>query len=218
MRGDNKAIKRKKYLGKGIGAAIWRNAARSRNVVLLAEFRHPSDQFLQVLHRKVLGNSLDIFITSIHPKGIFASLQRLHSNPKEVCCDLDTRQFLATGVLKFMDTGHQCLCRCFFFFSGFSVPGSAAKNLGTSIERSYVVLRRVGAFFVHIEPSFAPSLDGVGEFDVKVLDVRANANNNTAYVVGDVVGAIAAEAENAFPQSPIGRDSEEAFAKMKIEM
>jgi hypothetical protein len=56
-------------------------------------------------------------------------------------------------------------------------------------------------------------LDGVGEFDVKIFDIRANANNNTAYVVGKVVGAIAAEVEDALPQSPVRRDSEEAFAK-----
>ena len=66
---------------------------------------------------------------------------------------------------------------------------------------------------MHIEPSFAPPLDGVGEFDVKVLDVRANANNNTTYVVSDVVGAIAAEAKDALPQSPVWLDSEEAFTE-----
>jgi hypothetical protein len=112
-----------------------------------------------------------------------------------------------------MNTRHQRLCRLYLFFGGLCVLGAALKNFGTSIERSYVVLHRVGAFFVHIKPSFAPPLDGVGEFDVKVLDVRANANNNTAYVVGDVVGAIAAETEDALPQSPVRMDSEEAFAK-----
>ena len=66
---------------------------------------------------------------------------------------------------------------------------------------------------MHIEPSLPPPLDGVGEFDVKVLDIRANANNNTTNVVGNVVGAIAAKAENALPQSPIRLDPEEALAK-----
>jgi hypothetical protein len=56
-------------------------------------------------------------------------------------------------------------------------------------------------------------LDGVREFDVKILDVRANANNNTAYVVGDVVGAITAKTEDMLPQSPIRMDSKEAFAE-----
>jgi hypothetical protein len=66
---------------------------------------------------------------------------------------------------------------------------------------------------VHIEPPFSPPLDRVGEFDVEILDIWANANDNAAYVVGDVVGAIAAEAEDALPQSPIRMYSEEAFTK-----
>jgi hypothetical protein len=56
-------------------------------------------------------------------------------------------------------------------------------------------------------------LDGVGEFDVEIFDIRTDANNNTTYVVGNVVGAIAAEAENALPQSPIRLGPEEALAK-----
>ena len=56
-------------------------------------------------------------------------------------------------------------------------------------------------------------MDGVGEFNVKILDIRADANNNTAYVVGNVVGAITAEVEDALPQSPIGMDSKKALAK-----
>jgi hypothetical protein len=55
-------------------------------------------------------------------------------------------------------------------------------------------------------------LDGVGEFNVKILDVRADADNNAAYVVSGVVGAIAAKTEDTFPQSPVRRDSEEALA------
>lgn len=112
-----------------------------------------------------------------------------------------------------MNTGHQRLCCRFLFFSGLRVLGSAAKNFGTSVERRNVILHRVGAFFANIQPSFAPPLDGVEEFDVKIFDIRANANNNTTYVVGDVVGAIAAEAEDALPQSPIRMDSEEALAE-----
>ena len=56
-------------------------------------------------------------------------------------------------------------------------------------------------------------MDGVGGFNVKILDIRADANNNTAYVVGNIVGAITAEAEDALPQSPIGMDSKKALAK-----
>jgi hypothetical protein len=56
-------------------------------------------------------------------------------------------------------------------------------------------------------------LDRIRKFDVEIVDISTNTDNNATYVISDVVGAIAAEAENAFPQSPIGRDSEEAFAK-----
>jgi hypothetical protein len=66
---------------------------------------------------------------------------------------------------------------------------------------------------MYIEPLFAPPLDGVGELDVEVLDIRANANDNAAYVVGDVVMAIAAAVKYALPQSPIGMDSKEALTE-----
>ena len=71
----------------------------------------------------------------------------------------------------------------------------------------------IGTFFVYIEPPFAPSLDRVRKFDVKIIDVGSDTDNNTAYVVGGVVSAIAAKAENALPKSPIRSDSKEAFAK-----
>ena len=66
---------------------------------------------------------------------------------------------------------------------------------------------------MYIEPSLAPPLDGVGEFDVEVLAVRTNTDNNAADVIGDAVGAITADAENALPQSPIRLDSEEALTQ-----
>ena len=112
-----------------------------------------------------------------------------------------------------MNTRHKCFCRLFLFFGSFSVPGTAALNFGTSVERDYVVFHRVGTFFVNVEPSFAPSLDRIRKLDVEIINVSSDTDNNAAYVIGGVVGAIAAEAENAFPQSPIRRDSEEAFAK-----
>jgi hypothetical protein len=56
-------------------------------------------------------------------------------------------------------------------------------------------------------------LDGIREFDVEVIDVRANTDNDATNIIGDAVGAIAAEAEDAFPQSPIRLDSKEAFAQ-----
>jgi hypothetical protein len=54
-------------------------------------------------------------------------------------------------------------------------------------------------------------LDGVGKFDVEIFDIRTNTDNNAANVIGDVVRAITADAEDALPQSPIGLDPEEAL-------
>jgi hypothetical protein len=73
--------------------------------------------------------------------------------------------------------------------------------------------RRHNIFFVDVEPLFAPSLDRIRKLDVEIIDISPNTDNNATYVISDVVGAITAEAENALPQSPIGSDSEEAFAK-----
>jgi hypothetical protein len=112
-----------------------------------------------------------------------------------------------------MNTRHKSFCRLFLFFGSFSVPGTAALDLGTSVERNYVVLHRVGTFFVNVEPSFAPSLDRIRKLDVEIIDISSDTDNNAAYVIGGVVRAITAEAENAFPQNPIRRNSEEAFAK-----
>jgi hypothetical protein len=56
-------------------------------------------------------------------------------------------------------------------------------------------------------------LDRIRKFDVEIINVSSDTNNNTTYVISGVVRAIAAEAENAFPQSPIRRDSKEAFAQ-----
>jgi hypothetical protein len=64
-----------------------------------------------------------------------------------------------------------------------------------------------------IQPLLPPTLDGVGEFDVEIFDVRTNTDNNAANVVGDVVGAITAEAEDTLPQSPIRLDPEEALTQ-----
>jgi hypothetical protein len=112
-----------------------------------------------------------------------------------------------------MNTRHECLCRLFLFLGSFGIPGAAALNFGTSVERNYVVLNGVGAFFVNVEPLFAPSLDRIRKLDVEIVDISTNTDNNATYVISDVVGAIAAEAENAFPQSPIRRDSKETFAQ-----
>jgi hypothetical protein len=62
-----------------------------------------------------------------------------------------------------------------------------------------------------VQPLLPPTLDGVGKFDVEIFDIRMNTDNNAANVIGDVVRAITADAEDALPQSPIGLDPEEAF-------
>jgi hypothetical protein len=82
-----------------------------------------------------------------------------------------------------------------------------------SVERNYVVFHGIGTFFVYIEPPFAPALDGVRKLDVEIIDIGSDTDNYTTYVVGGVVSAIAAKAENALPKSPIRSDSKKAFAK-----
>jgi hypothetical protein len=56
-------------------------------------------------------------------------------------------------------------------------------------------------------------LDGVGEFDVEIIEVRTNKDNNTTYIVGDFVGAVAVNIENAFPHGPIRMGPEKALAE-----
>jgi hypothetical protein len=88
---QNKKFEKAKYLGEWIGGAVWLHATRGRNRILLAQRGDSSNKLLQVLHRKITGESVGVIGTRIRPKGIFASLKRLHSNPKEIGSDLDTR-------------------------------------------------------------------------------------------------------------------------------
>ena len=120
---------------------------------------------------------------------------------------------VTAGILELMDALHQRFCRRFLFVGSFCIPGAAAEDFLVAVKRGNVVFQRVGAFLMDIQPFFAPPLDGVGEFDVEIFDVRADANNNTAYVVGNIVGAITAEDEDALPHRPISLGSEEALAK-----
>jgi hypothetical protein len=57
-------------------------------------------------------------------------------------------------------------------------------------------------------------LDGIGELDIEIIDIGADAENNTTYIIGDVVGAVAANKKDAFPQAPIWRSPEKAFAQV----
>jgi hypothetical protein len=56
-------------------------------------------------------------------------------------------------------------------------------------------------------------LDGIGEFDVEIIDVRTNTYNNTPYIVVGVVGVVAANVKNVFPQGPIWMGPEKALAE-----
>ncbi|KAK1605208.1 hypothetical protein QYE76_028881 [Lolium multiflorum] len=66
---------------------------------------------------------------------------------------------------------------------------------------------------MYIQPPLAPALDRIRKFDVEIIDVRSNTDDDAANIIGDAVGAITAEAEDAFPQSPVRLDSEKAFAQ-----
>ena len=66
---------------------------------------------------------------------------------------------------------------------------------------------------LNVQPPPAPPLNGVGEFDVEVIDVGSDADANAAHVVDDIARAIAPEIKNAFPQPPVGMGPEEAFAQ-----
>jgi hypothetical protein len=57
-----------------VGCAIWLHAAGGRNLVFLAQGGKTSDEPLQVFHREILGQAINIFLARIHPKGVFASL------------------------------------------------------------------------------------------------------------------------------------------------
>jgi hypothetical protein len=94
-----------------------------------------ADEPLQVLHRKVLGKTVDILSSCVHPNRVFASLQRLHSNPKEVGNYLYTREFFPVGVLKLMNAGHQGFSGRLFFGSSLCVPRSAPLNFLGTVKR-----------------------------------------------------------------------------------
>jgi hypothetical protein len=56
-------------------------------------------------------------------------------------------------------------------------------------------------------------LDGVREFDVKVVNVGSTADANAAHIVDDVAGVVAPEVENALPQAPMRMGAEEALTQ-----
>jgi hypothetical protein len=71
-------------LREGVGAAIWHHATGGWNGVFFAKRGDSSDKLFQVLYFEIFGELVNIFLASIHPKGVLASLQRLDPNPKEI--------------------------------------------------------------------------------------------------------------------------------------
>jgi hypothetical protein len=161
--------------------------------------------------------SLETRSTSSSPayiqSGFFASLQWLHPNPKEVGGNLDTRQFFAVGVLQFVYALHQSIGSRSFFGSGFSVPRSAPEDFCGTIKGSNIVFLRVFVLLLDVQPSPTPPLDGFGEFDIEVVDIGMDADNNTAHIVGDIAGAVAAKIEDVLPQAPMRMGPEETFTQ-----
>jgi hypothetical protein len=133
-----------------MGTTIWLHAAGEWHGILLAQRRNTPNKLLQVLHRDIFGKAVDIFLTSIHPHRVFASLQRLHPNPKEIGGDLDTQQFLASGILQLMDTLHQRFCRHFLFFGGLCILGLAAKDFCAAVKGGDVIFQQVGALLADV--------------------------------------------------------------------
>jgi hypothetical protein len=85
-----------------------------------------------------------------------------------------------------MDAGDQSVCSCLSFGCYFSIPRSAPLNFFVNVKGRNAVFLGVRRLIFYIEPLFAPTLDGVSEFDVKIIDIRADTDNNATYIVGDV--------------------------------
>jgi hypothetical protein len=85
-----------------------------------------------------------------------------------------------------MDASDQSFYGCPFFGSGFSIPRSAPLNFFVSVKGSNVVFLADKRLVLNVEPLPAPALDRIGEFDIKVVNIWANAYDNATYVVGDV--------------------------------
>jgi hypothetical protein len=54
-------------------------------------------------------------------------------------------------------------------------------------------------------------LDGVGEFNIEIINVGTDTDTNAAYIVDDVPRVVAPEIENALPHVPIRMDTEETL-------
>jgi hypothetical protein len=70
-----------------------------------------------------------------------------------------------------------------------------------------------GILVLDIHPLLAPTLDGVGEFHIRIINIRTNADANAAYIVDDVPRVVLPEVKNAFQQAPMRMDAEETLAE-----
>jgi hypothetical protein len=68
-------------------------------------------------------------------------------------------------------------------------------------------------FVLDVQPLFAPSLDGVGELNIKTTYVGSDADANAAYVIDDAARVVPSEIEDTFPQAPMRMGPEETFAE-----
>jgi hypothetical protein len=77
-----------------------------------------------------------------------------------------------------MDARNQGFGSRLFFGSCFSIPGSAPLDFFVSVKGRNAVFLADSIFILYVESLLAPTLDGVGEFNIKIVYIRANADNN----------------------------------------
>jgi hypothetical protein len=58
--GTRQKLEKTTYLGERIGGAVWYHATRGGNRILLGQARNSSNQFFQVLCRKITGDSIGV--------------------------------------------------------------------------------------------------------------------------------------------------------------
>jgi hypothetical protein len=85
-----------------------------------------------------------------------------------------------------VDASDEGFCGRLFFGSCFSIPRSTPLNFFVSGKGSNAVFLADKILVLNIEPLPTPALDRVGKFDVKIVDIWANAYDNATYVVGDI--------------------------------
>jgi hypothetical protein len=112
-----------------------------------------------------------------------------------------------------VDGVHQSFSGRLFFGSGLCVSRSAPLNFFGGFNRHDTILLGEGTLVLDIQSSLAPTLDRFREFNVEIINVRADADTNAAYIVDDVPRVVAPEVENAFSQAPMRMDAEETLAE-----